>query len=303
MFFAPLFRGELSKICIANFGLRGCILILLLSCCWAVSDKFQYIQLKRSKHYPLTLTPNNARPKLTDILVDLPERNELKELGTYADAYREHPHPAEYRNGTLYLLKKKTTHNGILTELWQYRGEKAVLIHSAYDYLTFRVSPDDKYLALFADKKLYLLTTGGEQKRKLNWPDLYPRSAPPKAQYQLTPAEWNDKSTEFWFVIKDAGNRVVRIFQLSSQNWKYIPYDDLPLKPIEYAVNPAGSIAYSDRGLNPKQNFSTLYIHNLRTGKTEIVATSNYSFDPEWRGNHLDFNSPANGKTRVAKFE
>ena len=277
------------------------ICVLIFSCAFsATAERFQYIPLKKDKTYPLRLTQNDINPKLTDILVDLPEHNELKELGTYEDVYTEHPYPAEYRNDTLYLLKKKQTYNGILTELWQYRGENSTLIYAAYDYLTFRVSPDDKYLAIFADKKIIFLTTNGEKKRTLNWQDLYPKNTPPKAVYNIQPAQWNDAGTEFWFVLKNSQNRVERVFCMNTQNWKYIPYENLPLKPVEYAVSSLGNIAYSDWSLT-KQNIFTLYLYNLRTKKIEVIATSNYKYEPEWRNDKLDFNSPANGQTRVTK--
>ena len=283
--------------------MRGCfILLVLLSICLAApAERFQYIPLKKDKTYPLTLSANKDNPQLTDIFVDLPAQNELRTLGTHADVYTDHPHPVEYQGESLYLLKKKKTFNGTLTELWQQRGNKSILVYAAYDYLTFRVSPDDNYIAIFADQKLLLVSTAGEKKRILNRTDLHPKNAPDKAVYNLQPAGWNN--TEFWFVLKNSQNRVERVFYISTQNWKYIPYDNLPFKPVEYDINPLGHIAYSDHGLNSKQNVFTLYTYNLRSKKTDVVATSNYKFEPEWRGDRLDFNSPVNGQTRVTKFE
>lgn len=276
------------------------VLSLIISLCFSASDKFQYIPLKKSKHYPITLTEDKTNPPLTEIFVDLPEQNELRQLGSHADVYLDHPHPAEYRGNTLYLLKKRETFNGVLTELWQYRGEKSKMIYAAYNYLTFRVSPDDKYIAIFADEKLMLLSTSGEKKRTLNWKDFYPKTASARAVYNLQPANWSN--TEFWFVLKNSQNRVERVFFMSAQNWKYMSYDDLPLKPIEYVISPQGIAAYSNFGLTKQKPFS-LYTYNLKTKRAELIATSNYGFEPAWRGDKLDFNSPANGKTRVTKFE
>lgn len=287
--------------------MRGKLALAALLCLGlalaATADRFQYMPLKKSKTYPLAFSANKSNPRLTDILVDLPEQNELKNLGAYADVYADHPHPAEYHQGSLYLLKKRQTSTGILTELWQHRGGKAELVHAAYDYLTFRVSPDDKYIAIFAGQKLYLLTADGEKKRTLGWTDFYPKNAPAKAQYYLTPSGWNDRSTELWFALKDAAGKVTRVFYLSALNWKYAAYDDLPLQPLEYALSPRGRIAYSDAGLNRRMNIFTLYTRDLRGKKTEIVATSNYRFEPEWRGVNLDFNSPRDGKKRVTRGE
>jgi hypothetical protein len=50
-------------------------------------------------------------------------------------------------------------------------------------------------------------------------------------------------------------------------------------------------------------NIFTLYTRDLRGKKTEIVVTSNYRFEPEWRGVNLDFNSPRDGKKRVTRGE
>ncbi|MDR1996713.1 MAG: hypothetical protein LBQ83_00040 [Candidatus Margulisbacteria bacterium] len=277
---------------------KFCWLLIIALAFSAGTERFRYLPLKKNRNYPLTLTARKNNPQLTDIYVDLPEQNTLRSLGVYADVYTAHPHPAEYHGDTLYLLKKKQTPQGQLTELWQYRKDQPVKLHSAYGYLTFRTAPDDSYLAVFADQKLLLLTTAGEKKRALQFSAFYPKKPDPKASYHLQPAAWNPSGTEFWFVLKDH-SRVERVFYISALNWKYVVYDDLPFKPIEYAVSPLGRIAYSDADLNHRQNIFTLYIRDLRSKKTTLVATSNYRFEPEWRGEQLDFNSPRDGQARV----
>ena len=262
--------------------------------------------------YSVVLQANLQDETKTDIYIRNIKTGEEKFFITLENVYRDHYHPAEYVNDSLYVLHRISDIENWTDELWAYDSNgKGKFLYSEKG-LTFRVSPNSNLIAIAfnpsgfgSGNKLHFLDSSGNVIKKFNAEELGNIGE----YHQLMPLDWSSDGKLFWSVFH-AGASAKNYIRVTVKDWQVASYNisniDI-LDMMESDLNPnTGILAYSnhppifDAGTSEQfQNSGktvTLFLYELYTRKTQAIASSTAKyFRPEWLSNDiLEYNNPDN---------
>jgi len=201
-------------------------------------------------------------------------------------------------------------------ELWRYDAEgKGTRLYSAPG-LSFRVAPDEQYIALRVSdpggrwETLRFIDSAGNPVQEFTADQLTAHDeevhAPLPARLALL--DWSDNGKTFWGYMH-AGPSPQTIFRINTDSWQVALYDvsDLSI-PWEYDLNvDTAKLAYSDcpqmyvaedaEAFARSQRRVTLFVYDLDSGRRQIVATAVAEcFQPRWLDDTtLEYNDPEDG--------
>lgn len=255
----------------------------------------------------VVLKENSSSKDVLDVYLsdDAGHQNFFMSLGSIL---KDHYHFAEAHNGNLYVIRRvanyaKKAPQDWTDELWRYDGQGGALLLFTLKGLDFRVSEDEKYIAVVGgeaeNKDSVLVTFLNADGRVLSLMKAGPLFQ--KVPQDLVSAESWAKD-RFWVQI--GTEKVLALAQINPENLDVLSFDlsTLPINKEDFALNAAEmKIAYSDSPLvfdteEAKQYKNTpvhLYVMDLKSRKQQMIATSKgRSFNPIWRGKELEYNNP-----------
>lgn len=233
---------------------------------------------------------------------------------TLDEVLRNHIHNSEYHNGNLYIIRRTGGEEGYqdipdwTDELWKYDSNKKGIKLYSIRGLDFRVSNDDKLIAIIGAESneldiLIFIDTNGKHLSEFGGDDL--------GIHLMQPLVWG-KNT-FWVVdlpppYPEALIRIdINPFQASKYEVGSVGIG------MEYVVNPdTGKVAYSDypplfdedsaKEYEKSDKKVTLTVYDLVSEKKEEIATSiTKHFNPKWiNDNTLEYDNPT-GEGRITK--
>jgi hypothetical protein len=254
------------------------------------------------------LRPDSINPNMTEVvLLDVASRVEQKLL-TLSDVYREHYHPVERVDGSVYIVKRFGDIDSSWTdELWKYDvAGKGSRIY-AEPGLDFRVSREAQRIAIFTsfpDQRIVMMDLQGERIKEFSRDDIPSLST----EQVLAPLMWHGRV--LWFGAFE-GLSLMRLFSLDAHSQAIVAHDlsSLNVAREEFALEPTSHLlVYSDYHprldtADPAYQVATLFAYNLlNQKKISFVRTSTTrAFEPTWiDGTTVEYNDPAsNGRTQM----
>ncbi len=114
------------------------------------------------KDFEVALKENKIDKTNTDVYLKDKEGKEIF-FATIPDVYRNHYHPAEYHKGNLYVIlrKGKVSSRNWSDELWKYNQLRQGLKLFTGQGIDFRVSEDEKLIAVETGKEVSILDADG----------------------------------------------------------------------------------------------------------------------------------------------
>ncbi|KAA3643142.1 MAG: hypothetical protein DWQ07_21735 [Chloroflexi bacterium] len=209
----------------------------------------------------------------------------------------------EYHNGNIYLVKEVGYEPGSddqnwTHELWKFDADANGTMLFANKGLSYRVSPDENYLAIEYVPEGADMNGGG----KLAFFDLqgnllHEYSAPEfrVEQAMLALEKWSGDGSALWLSLHHVGPRPLAFVRINVASWQpdiYI-FADTPVA-AEYDLNAnTGKLVYSDHPIffdvNSAQEFAdgmnpvTLFVYDFATQNEQVIATSiSQMFHPRW---------------------
>ena len=232
---------------------------------------------------------NPTDPSKTDITITDRATGAQIYAMTASEVYRSHYHGAEYRNGHLYIIRRRGENTGAWAdELWKYDREKHGVAIFSNRGLDFRVSGDGQFVAVVGGGEsgpLTLLRSDGSV-RKVIGPDQLGLEA-------FKPIGW--AGSAFWAkdpVVGDAVLHIVRILLPDGQTTTF-DVSTLPIRD-DFAFNPISErVVFSNRpflyDVTSESEYVashatvTLSVYDLNTKRTQVIATSvTQAFNPRW---------------------
>ncbi len=232
---------------------------------------------------------------------------------TLPDVYRDDYHPAEFVEGTLYVIRRTTgsdnpANTNWTDELWEYDQSAAgSKVYSAKG-LDFRVSPDGKEIAvLHGDTagSFALIDSVGNVLKILAGKDLRGFGQ----GKMLNPLFWH--GGVLWLTANQ-GPQITDIyaFDTAVMVLSAYPIADFGVILNESAVEPASrTLAFGDYNPDVEHaapRMSTLSVYDLATKKKVVIvaATVSRPFAPKWvDGSTVEYNDPhGSGRTTFSTF-
>lgn len=125
-------------------------------------------------NYSVVVKENPTDKTKTDIYLKDPKTGQETFYLTLSDIYRNHYHNAEYHNGNLYIIHRTGGDTGYETnlnwtdELWRYNQQKKGQRLYSVRGIDFRVSEDEKLIAIITNEEFILLDNNGGKLKILN---------------------------------------------------------------------------------------------------------------------------------------
>lgn len=263
---------------------------------------------------------NSTDSKKSDIYLKNLETNKEQLYTTLNEIYTNHYHVGEYHNGNLYIIKRigyDEYPDEIWTdELWRYDSQ----LHGQKLYsdkgLDFRVSPDEKYIALWTNEVLVLLSSNGDvirsfPKKNITISKLFPGATEPLESSLCGLTDWDRDG--FWLDCT-FGPSLMGFVKIDFNTFTITKYDLTDLQPgPEYDLNPQKmKVVYSNypalfeeisgnEYLESKAKV-TLSVYDLQSKTIQSIATSiTKEFNPKWIDeNTIEYDDP-NGNARIKK--
>jgi hypothetical protein len=242
----------------------------------------------------ITMSPDPQNGEQTLVCAQRPTTGEQLVCVTVSDVYVEHYHNAEFRAGTLYVIRRtgdaQEAEGMWADELWKYTGpEEGVQLYTTHG-LDFRAALDNRYVAVqdAQEQALIFLDPSGQRTY----------AAPYEEDFDARVAleTWSSDSRAFWFS-RQAGPSPQSFHKIDTVLWETTSYDVPHLGiAFEYDLNPdRGMIVYSDCPMffdaDSAEAFAesdqevSLTLYNLETGSAQVLATAiARCFNPEWTG-------------------
>lgn len=261
--------------------------------------------------------PNPKDPTAGDVYLKKSHTAKAVKLRTVSNVYLNHYHSAEYKNGSLYIIRRvgavpgRGQSDSWTDELWRYtQSGRATKLFSAQG-LDFRVRDDGGLIAVLAPvtrgtykASLFLLARDGKVVR--SW-------RPGKlASADLEFEEWAGQ----YLWLKDQETVEISGFvRIDSRSMNVPKYDvtQLALTDTDYDLNTSAlRLAYSDyppffdvdseREFEQAKTPVKLYVCDLRTKRRRVIARSTArDFNPKWIASTVvEYDNPR-GKGRVRK--
>jgi hypothetical protein len=265
-----------------------------------------------SINYSIVVKENPTNKTKTDIYLEDPKTGQETFYITLSDVYRNHYHNAEYHNGNLYIIHRTGGDSGYETnpnwtdELWKYNQQKQGQKLYSVRGLDFRVSDDEKLIAIITNEEFVLLNNDGSKIKTFQQVVVNPKNSPMFGFLAWGPdAIWLDNS---------CGPNIEGLVKINTLNYAVTNYDlsELPAG-AEFAINVyEEKIAFSNFPImfdvvsaeeyersGAKVN---LVVYDLNSKSQQTIATSvTKKFEPKWLDeNTLEYNNP-NGEGRLTK--
>jgi len=202
--------------------------------------------------FEIKMIPSSQESDKTDIYVKNLKTGELEVSLTLSDVHISHYHNSEYHNKSLYVIRR-IGYDGYpddewTDELWRYdtRDKSETKLYSAQG-LDFRLTPDEKYVALQHDQKLVFVDALGNLVQEFTLDQL---GSHKDTSYPLTPQlnllKWSDEGNEFWGAT-NSGPAPRTFYRIEVALWQATVYDISELTiPCEYDLNPnTGKLVYT----------------------------------------------------------
>jgi hypothetical protein len=230
------------------------------------------------------------------------------------DVYVGQYHPYEYHNGNLYVLHRTGGPDGYAKYLqtwtdglWKYdQHKKATFIYNLRG-LDFRVSPDEKHIAIESQDSLFVFDSRGT------------------LVHQFTSSDFETGGIGHLYFTNHAlffsnggpGASVETIFKVNLSDFTWQSYELAGLRfDYEFDFNPFNEMALgtdkpflydSDSYDTWKKDKPTvtLYLVSLRSNKKTVVATSTAKeFHPKWIDmNHIAYDDPVTSKIVIREIK
>jgi len=268
----------------------------------------------RPAKFSVKLQPNPLDSTLTDVFVKNVKKDQSQLFITLPDVEVGHYHPAEFHKGSIYVIRRMHPFSEFpdqwKDELWKYTSmKKGDCIYSSRG-MDFRVSPQERNIALVSDTILYIIDAIDGSTITHFYPSKL--SNVQRQDLQIQPLAWTTGGTFFWGSLYRTVN-ILTFFRVVAETWEvdFYDVDSLDINSSDYALNPAnGMLVYSDfpaifdadtyQHVKRSKTRIQLYIYDLSSGERKVLATT-YSkeFKPEWLSTRtIEVNNPE-GEGRI----
>jgi hypothetical protein len=243
-----------------------------------------------NRHECVVVRGSPTDPSKTDITVTDRATGAQIYAMTASEVYRSHYHSAEYRNGHLYIIRRRGENTDAWTdELWKYDREKHGVAIFTNKGLDFRVSPDGQFVAVVGGGEsgpLTLLRSDGSVLKVIGPNQLSLES--------FKPIGW--AGSAFWVKDPHVGDAVRHIVRIVLPDGQTTTFDvsTLPIDGDDFALNPISErVVFSNRPFSydvtseseyvASHATVTLSVYELNTKRTQVIATSvTQAFNPRW---------------------
>ena len=279
-----------------------CIFLIGLIACTSQERPFQPAK------FTVKLQQNPIDSALTDIYVNNVKKDQSQLFITLPDVEAQHYHPAEFHKGSIYVIRRLYPFSEFpdqwKDELWKYTSMKhGDCIYSSKG-MDFRVSPQERKIALVSDTTLYFIDAiDGSLMTHFNSAEL---SNVPAKDLQIQPLTWTTGGTFFWGSLYKTVN-ILTFFRVVAETWEvdFYDVDSLNINSSDYALNPAnGMLVYSDfpaifdvdtyHQVKKSKVRVNLYLYDLKSGESTLLATTHSKeFKPQWLSSRtIEINNP-----------
>jgi hypothetical protein len=294
------------------------VLIVLIVASVGVAGFYIYKNKTISKNeqvnYSVVVKENSSDKTKTDVFLKDPKTGQETFFITLSDIYRGHYHNTEYHNGNLYIIHRTGGDSGYQTnpnwtdELWRYNQQKQGQKLYSVRGLDFRVSDDEKMIAIVTNEEFTLLNNSGGKIKTFQSSEVVvnPQNSP-----MFGFLAWGTNS--IW-IDNTFGPSLAGLVKIDTQTYSITKYDlsGLPAGP-EFVINVCKEkIAFSNYpamfDVDTVQEYErsgakvNLVVYDLKSKTQQIIATSiTKKFEPKWLDeNTLEYNNP-NGTGRITK--
>lgn len=245
---------------------------------------------------------------LSETIDKLKKENEkLKgKLSKNERLYTNHYNFMEVHNGCIYYIKRVgDTDNEWTDELWKYDKSKGVMKLYSAKGIDYRVSPNNKKIAVESDEKVIILNDKGEKIKKYSFNEI-------DKPLQVTPNIWSEDGKVLYGSLSDT-YMIEYFFKIENGDITYIK-NNLELIS-EYTINPNTDwISYSDypvlldtdafNEFKESKKSIKLYLYNFSTKEKIIIDKSvTKKFSPVWiDDNTIEYNDPSSDKRKTYKM-
>src|SRR3989344_8725381 len=269
---------------------------------------------EQSVNYSVVVKENSSDKTKTDIFLKDPKTGQETFYITLSDINRNHYHNAEYHNGNLYIIHRTGGDSGYQTnpnwtdELWRYNQQKQGQKLYSVRGLDFRVSDDEKMIAIVTNEEFNLLNNSGGKIKTFQSSEVV---ANPQNSPMFGFLAWGTNS--IW-LDNTFGPSLAGLVKIDTQTYSITKYDlsGLPAGP-EFVINVyKEKIAFSNYpamfDVDSAQEYErsgakvNLIVYDLKTKTQQQIATSiTRKFEPKWIDeNPPEYNNP-NGTGRLTK--
>ncbi|HBO60109.1 TPA: hypothetical protein DD449_00275 [Candidatus Berkelbacteria bacterium] len=308
------FPGIPPKSSNRNLKISIGVLVVLLVAGFYIYKNKTAVENEQTINYSVVVKESPNDKTKTDVYLKDSKNNQETLYITLSDIYRNHYHNAEYHNGNLYIIHRTGGDLGYQTnpnwtdELWRYnqqeQGQKLYSVRG----LDFRVSDDEKMIAIITNEEFNLLNNNGSKIKTFQSNEVI-------SDLQGSPmfgffawglnAIWLDNTL---------GSSLTGIVKINTSNYDVTKYDlsGLPAGP-EFIINVyKEKIAFSNFpamfDVDSAQEYErsgmkvNLIVYDLSSKSQQIIATSvTKKFEPKWLDEStLEYNNP-DGTGRITK--
>ena len=262
----------------------------------------------------LLIKPNPGNETLTDVYIVNNTTGEETFFTTLEDV-AVNQYPGEYHNGNVYIVKEigydpGTDDQDWTNELWKYDANANGTKIFENKGISFRVSPDERYIAIrylpegadmITGEKLAFFDSQGNLAQEFSSQQFRVEQA------RLSLQEWSDDSSALWVSLHHVGPRPQAFVKINVDSWQpdiYI-FSGFPVGS-EYDLNAnAAKLVYSDHpvffDVTSAQEFAdgintvTLFVYDFNTQSEQVIATSvSKLFNPRWIDDHtIEYDNPS----------
>ena len=279
-----------------------CIFLIGLIACTSQEKPFQPAE------FTVKLQPNPLDSTLTDIYVNNVKKDQSQLFITLPGVEVQHYHQAEFHKGSVYVIRRKYPFSEFpdqwKDELWKYTSmKKGACIYSSRS-MDFRVSPQERNIALVSDTTLYFIdATDGSTITHFYPSEL---SNVPAKDLQIQPLAWTTGGTFFWGSLYRTVN-IFTFFRIIAETWEVDFYDvnSLNINSSDFALNTeSGMLVYSNfpvifdvdtyQQVKRSKIRVNLYLYDLKSGESKLLATTHSKeFKPQWLSSRtIEINNP-----------
>lgn len=271
-------------------------------------------QVKMTGNYDVVIKEVSVDNSKSDVYLKDRSTGEETLFITLADVYREHYHSAEFHNGNLYIITRTGEGLGYqdntdwIDVLWRYNSQKQGQKLYSFQGLDFRVSSDEKYIAVFDNKVLTLLDKQGSIVKTFSNKEL---TSVPEGSPSIGFLKW--ELGAIW-LDNTSGPSLVGLIKIDLSSYDVTTYDlsNLP-SSTEYDLNTKKRLlAFSDypalfdvegaRDYEQSGKEVHLIVYDLKTkSQLQVASSVTKRFKQSWIDDAtLEYDNPT-GEGRLTK--
>jgi hypothetical protein len=243
----------------------------------------------------------------TDIYIKISGTDKEIFLMTLTDVYREHFHNSEFKNDTLYIIRRvgdsEYPSDDWTDELWKYdSNENGKKLFSSKG-LTFLVSPNQASITVVFNDELFFIDSQGNHLKQFSSTDF--AANPSERGVGLGILEWSADSQTLWGQLA-FGPVPNAYFEIDTATWQLNKHDlstldigsekvlNTETRKIAYSNHPVFFDVNSSNDFKTSKKEVTLYLHDFTSKETIEIATSKAKgFNPMWQGNNkIQYDNP-----------